>query len=165
MNSLAFGYHRPLLSRVKHSRFEGEEEHAVNIQWKGLRPIQGEVVVVEDDPTLRQLMVDIVVELGASCIAFDNAEDALVHMLSPVANCGLVIADHGVPGSIKGMELAAMVQQKWPGTGFVLTSGYLLDVSGLPPPLVYLLKPWSIDALVVAIAQTLQPGVAIHKVG
>lgn len=162
---MAFSHHRPLPSRVKHSGFAGEKEHAVNIQWKGLRPIQGKVVIVEDDATLRELMVDIVCELGAACIAFENAEDALVHMLSPAANCVLVIADHGVPGSIKGMELAAMVQQKWPGTGFVLTSGYLLDVSGLPPPLVYLLKPWSIDELVVAIAQTLKPGVAIHKVG
>lgn len=33
------------------------------------------VVVVEDDPTLQTLLVEILIELGAACDAFDNAED------------------------------------------------------------------------------------------
>lgn len=40
------------------------------------------VVVVEDDPTLQTLLVDILIELGAVCDAFDNAEDALIHLMA-----------------------------------------------------------------------------------
>ena len=39
------------------------------------------VIVVEDDPTLQTLLVDILIELGATCDAFDNSEDALIHLM------------------------------------------------------------------------------------
>ena len=137
----------------------------MDILWEGLLPIQGDVVVIEDDPMLRDLTVDIVTELGAACTAFDNADDALIHLLQLRGACPLVIADHGVPGSIKGMELAMMIHEKWPAMGVILTSGYLLDTAKLPATVVYLLKPWDIDDLVRTIAQLLQPGVPVRKVG
>ncbi|WP_263597833.1 hypothetical protein [Pseudomonas fluorescens] len=28
----------------------------MNVNWEGLLPIQGEIIVIEDDPTLRWLM-------------------------------------------------------------------------------------------------------------
>ncbi|WP_191632879.1 hypothetical protein [Pseudomonas fluorescens] len=46
----------------------------MNVNWQGLLPIQGEIIVIEDDPTLRLLMVDIVAEIGAKAAAFDTAE-------------------------------------------------------------------------------------------
>jgi len=49
----------------------------VNVNWKGLLPIHGEIIVIEDDPTLRSLMEDIVAEIGAKVVAFDTADDAL----------------------------------------------------------------------------------------
>lgn len=44
---------------------------SVNVNWEGLLPIQGEIIVVEDDPTLQMLMVDIVSEIGANARQFD----------------------------------------------------------------------------------------------
>ncbi|QKZ04819.1 MULTISPECIES: response regulator [Pseudomonas] len=135
----------------------------MDIQWQELQTIQGDVIVIEDDPTLRALMVDIVEQLNAHCVAFDTADDALIYMLQADRAFALLIADHGVPGTIQGTELSAMVQQKWPDVGVILTSGYLLEPSTLPPNVVYLLKPWSLDGLVTAIAGLVQPGVALHK--
>ena len=37
----------------------------MNVNWEGLLPIRGEVIVIEDDPTLQSLMTDIMDEIGA----------------------------------------------------------------------------------------------------
>lgn len=73
----------------------------MNVHWEGLLPIHGEIIVIEDDPTLRSLMVDIVKEIGAKTVAFDTADEALTYLLEAHDQCRLVIADHGVPGHIQ----------------------------------------------------------------
>lgn len=113
------------------------------------------VIVVEDDPTLQALLVEILIELGATCDAFDNSEDALIHLMGLKSDCSLIVVDHGVPGSIKGMEFISMAHERWPGLPAILTSGYQLDASQVTPPVTYLFKPWSIDELAQAIGQAL----------
>jgi DNA-binding NtrC family response regulator len=136
----------------------------VNVNWEGILPIQGEIIVVEDDPTLRALMVDIVVEIGAKASAFETADDALTYLLQAHDQCRLVIADHGVPGQIQGTEFIKMVKGKWPRIEAILTSGYQLDPASLPSSTIYLHKPWSLDDLVIAAVSLLQPNNPIHKV-
>jgi DNA-binding NtrC family response regulator len=135
----------------------------VNVNWEGILPIQGEVVVVEDDPTLRSLMVDIVAEIGAKALAFETADDALTHLLQSHEQCRLVIADHGVPGQIQGIEFIEMVRSRWPSISAILTSGYLIDPETVPASTIYLHKPWSLDDLVIAVTSLLQPDHPIHK--
>lgn len=132
--------------------------------WEGILPINGRVIVVEDDQTLRMLMTEILADLGASSLAFNTADDALMHMLSSSDECVLVVADHGVPGQIQGAEFVAMVAEKWPQTAAILTSGYELDASAVPTGAVYLQKPWSIDLLIIALAELLQPGVPVRRI-
>lgn len=136
----------------------------MNVNWEGILPIQGEVIVVEDDPTLRALMADIVAEVGAKSIAFETADDALTYLLQTHDQCSLVIADHSVPGQIQGTELIEMVRGKWPSIKAILTSGYLLDPATVPHSAIYLHKPWSLDELVIAMTSLLQPGYPIRKI-
>ncbi|VVP62172.1 hypothetical protein PS874_06460 [Pseudomonas fluorescens] len=135
----------------------------MNVNWEGILPIQGEIIVIEDDPTLRSLMVDIVEEIGAKAMAFDTADDALTYLLEVHDQCQLVIADHAVPGQIQGIEFIEMVRGRWPYIGAILTSGYLIDPTTVPPSTIYLHKPWSLDDLVIAVASLLQPDHPIHK--
>jgi DNA-binding NtrC family response regulator len=135
----------------------------VNVNWEGILPIQGEVVIVEDDPTLRSLMVDIVAEIGAKALAFETADDALTHLLQAHEQCRLVIADHGVPGQIQGIEFIEMVRSRWPTIAAILTSGYLIDPETVPASTIYLHKPWSLDDLVIAVASLLQPDSPIRR--
>lgn len=135
----------------------------MNVNWEGLLPVQGEIIVIEDDLTLRELMVDIVEEVGAKASAFETADDALTYLLQAQSECRLVIADHGVPGQIQGIEFIEMVRGKWPSIAAILTSGYLIDPASIPPSTIYLHKPWSLDDLILAIATLLQPDVPIHK--
>lgn len=137
----------------------------MKVNWEGILPIEGEVIVVEDDPTLRSLMVDIVEEIGAKATAFDMADDALTYLLHAHQHCRLVIADHGVPGQVQGTEFIEMVRGQWPHIAAILTSGYLLDPQTVPDSAVYLHKPWSLDELVLAVTQLLQPHQPVHKHG
>ena len=135
----------------------------MKVNWEGLLPIQGEIIVVEDDPTLRSLMVDIVAEIGAKAVAFETADDALTYLLQAHDQCRLVIADHGVPGQIQGIEFIEMVRGRWPYIAAILTSGYLIDPATVPPSTIYLHKPWSLDDLVIAVTSLLQPDHPIRK--
>jgi DNA-binding NtrC family response regulator len=135
----------------------------VHTEWEKLSPVTGWVIVVDDDPTLRMLMVDILTEIGLRSVDFETADDALVYLLSMPDGCPLVIADHGLPGQLQGAEFIVMVRQKWPSTAAILTSGYALDPSIVPNSTTYLEKPWSLDDLVLAVANQLQPDSPLQK--
>lgn len=132
----------------------------VNFQ---LQPIDGEIIVVEDDPLLREIMTEILADVGAHCVAFPNAEDALVYMLGSGSKCSLVIADHGLTGQVQGAEFVSMVHSRWPEIPAIVTSGWTDHFIGLPPNTCFLPKPWPVDGLVNAVAELLQPGVPVLK--
>jgi DNA-binding NtrC family response regulator len=135
----------------------------LKLTWEGLLPISGKVIVIEDDPTLRMLMGDILKEIGAQSLAFETADDALTYLLEAHVPCPLVVVDHALPGQIQGAEFIEMVKGKWPSTGSILISGYLLEPSTIPRSTQYLQKPWSLDDFVVAVAAVLQPGYPLRK--
>lgn len=135
----------------------------MNVNWEGLLPISGIVLVIEDDPTLRILMTDILTEIGAQSLAFETADDALTYLLEAEGQCILVIADQGLPGQVQGAEFIAMVREKWPSIPSILTSGYELKPSEIPSSTVYLHKSWGLDDLVIAVAALLQPNNPIHQ--
>jgi DNA-binding NtrC family response regulator len=122
-----------------------------------LQQIEGEILVVEDDSTLRALTKQIVEEIGAKTVAFETADEALVYLLQSGRPCTLVIVDHGVPGQINGMEFIRMVRDKWPSTKTILMSGYELMRETVPSPTVYLQKPWSMKDLISSITGLLHP--------
>lgn len=113
------------------------------------------VILVEDDVMLRRLAVDIIIELGGVCLAFESADDALIALLERHGTCSLIIADHGLPGQIKGAEFLTLVNGKWPGIPTILTSGYQLEVGHQRKPSEFLFKPWSLDELIDAMSLSL----------
>ncbi|OSN24793.1 Transcriptional regulatory protein BasR [Pseudomonas syringae pv. actinidiae] len=123
--------------------------------------ISGKVVVVEDDELMRGLIVEIFTDLGASCISFITADDAMVHLLQCKAHCTLLITDYTLPGQLDGKELALLVHQKWPVVPVIVTTGYGMEVSeGLPEGIAFLRKPWSIETLV----EKVRTMIAVRKI-
>ena len=127
-------------------------------QWEKLSPLTGWVIVVEDDPTLRMLIGEILTELGLHSLEFSTADEAMTYMSGSHGGCPLVIVDHGLPGQIQGAEFIEMMKLKWPSTAAILTSGYDLDSSMVPAGTIYLHKPWSIHELELAVTTTFKPG-------
>jgi len=129
-----------------------------------LQPIDGEIVIVEDDVILRDLMREILQDVGAQCVAFATADDALIHLLQSGTRCALIVADHGLPGQVQGAELVGLVREKWPEIPVVVTSGWTQAFIGLPTGTNFLAKPWTLEQLVTAVADLLQPGVPFAKI-
>ncbi|WP_457969405.1 response regulator [Pseudomonas sp. R4-84] len=135
----------------------------MSADWEAVRRIDGEILIVEDDSTLRGLTRQIVEEIGAKTVVFETADQALVYLLQSKRPCCLVIVDYGLPGQINGMEFIRMVRGKWPSVKSILMSGYELMPETVPSPTLYLQKPWSADNLLISIAELLQPDHPIRK--
>ncbi|MEL4168623.1 response regulator [Pseudomonas sp. ZS001] len=133
------------------------------LNWEGVGRIDGEVLIVEDEPTLRRITQHIVEELGAKAVSFGNADEALAYLLQSRQHCCLVITDYGVPGQINGMDFIHVVGEKWPAVKTILMSGYELLPATVPAPTVYLQKPWTVEELLLSISSLLQPDAPIAK--
>lgn len=92
-------------------------------RWKGLLPIEGEVIVIEDDPLMRSSMMYIVEEIGSIACAFETADDALQYLLHVHGRCSLGIVEHGVPGQIQEIKFIELMKSRWPSISAILTSG------------------------------------------
>ncbi|MDT8328537.1 MAG: ATP-binding protein, partial [Roseovarius sp.] len=85
------------------------------------------VLVVEDNPKVRQLAVDRIRKLGYHAEQAETG-DAAYEMLKAGLHVDLVFSDLVMPGALSGYELAAKVQAEFPSVKVLLTSGYASDV-------------------------------------
>lgn len=106
-------------------------------------PIKLEIVlVVEDEPFLRMIAVDLVEEAGFVAIEAVNADEA-VRILESRADIRIVVTDIDMPGSINGLKLAAAVRDRWPPIEIIIVSGHLKPLpEDLPPRSVFFSKPY-----------------------
>lgn len=87
------------------------------------RTVDGEVVlVVEDDPAVRMLVLEVVKDLGYDSIEAKDAAAALPHLESDT-RIDLVVSDIGLPG-LSGRELAELARQKRPHLPILFVTGY-----------------------------------------
>ncbi|RMH20958.1 MAG: PAS domain-containing sensor histidine kinase [Gemmatimonadetes bacterium] len=84
------------------------------------------VLVVEDDPQVRNLTVEIVRSLGYDVAEAGDAEEALA-VLADLDRVDLLFTDVILPGPRSGTDLAEEVQRRWPGLPILFTSGYSAD--------------------------------------
>ena len=90
-------------------------------------PVTGTVLVVDDDATVRQLLVELLNKQGHKVLNASNAADALLQIQSARQPIDLLITDIIMPGS-NGRELARQVRQAGPHTKIIFMSGYTRSV-------------------------------------
>jgi PAS domain S-box-containing protein len=102
------------------------------------------ILVVEDNPTVRAMVVKQLSELGYAVMEAENAMDAL-ECLSR-AHVDLMFTDMVMPGGINGKQLAWVARLKYPDLKILFTSGFpgTADVQTpqLEPTDVLLRKPY-----------------------
>jgi CheY-like chemotaxis protein len=81
------------------------------------------VLVVEDNPSVRQVVMGQLASLGYRTLEAENARAAL-GLLERGAKVDLVFSDLVMPGGMSGLELAAELRRRWPGLKTLLTSGF-----------------------------------------
>jgi CheY-like chemotaxis protein len=118
------------------------------------------VLVVEDDFLIRANAVDIIEEAGFRVDAASSADEA-IRVLEERRNVGVVFTDVHMPGSLNGLELARLVEQKWPGTGVIVTSGRAMKMD-VPRRAIFLAKPYSSSELVERMRALLEELARFH---
>jgi CheY-like chemotaxis protein len=106
------------------------------------------VLVVEDEPLLRMLAVEVVEEAGFIAIEARDADEA-VTLLESRTDITLLFTDINMPGSMDGLKLAHAVRDRWPPIKILVVSGkQQLQISDLPSNSWFVGKPYQAAALV-----------------
>lgn len=107
----------------------------------------GSILLVEDEPELRELIGGALQDLGFDVRLAEHAKDAVA--LLACNSFQAVISDVSMPGGMSGIELAEHVCQAYPGTRVILVSGHALaQLPPLPPNVRFLPKPYRFPQLV-----------------
>lgn len=106
------------------------------------------VLIVEDEPLLRILAVEVVEEAGFVAIEARDADEAVV-LLEGRTDIALLFTDINMPGSMDGLKLAHAVRNRWPPIKILIVSGkQRLQSSDLPSNSCFLRKPYQVSVLV-----------------
>ncbi|MBL0405558.1 response regulator [Microvirga aerilata] len=101
----------------------------------------GVVLLVEDEPLVRLVVADILMEANFHVIEASGAEEAL-KVLRAMVRVDVMLSDVEMPPGINGYELARQVHESWPGTEILITSGREWPRGDdLPPGAAFLAKP------------------------
>jgi CheY-like chemotaxis protein len=120
---------------------------------------QGELVlVVEDDPDVRDYTVEMVSELGYSVLSAPDGATAL-RLLDSNREVALLFTDVGLPGGMNGRQLAEQAQRRRPRLKILYTTGYarnaIVHQGRLDPGVEVIFKPFTYSDLAAKIRQVL----------
>lgn len=106
------------------------------------------VLVVEDEPLLRMMAVDLVEEAGFEAVEAAGADEA-VAILEARTDITIVFTDVDMPGSMDGLKLAAAIRDRWPPIEIIITSGHVrVEDDAIPAHTKFFPKPYNSRAIV-----------------
>jgi CheY-like chemotaxis protein len=125
-----------------------------------LQGIGRTVMVVDDNPDVAAFACGLLEEMGYATRRAGSADEALA-MLADGEAVDAVFSDVVMPGTMDGIEFAAVLRSSFPHVAVVLATGYSerLARSGAPEGTETLLKPYRPDELAGALGRAQQlPG-------
>jgi PAS domain S-box-containing protein len=126
------------------------------------------VLIVDDEPTVRMLVTEVLAELGYAAIEAADGVSGLKVLQSDV-RIDLLITDVGLPGGVNGRQMADAARQRRPDLRVLFITGYAENAaigSGyLEPGMHVLAKPFAMETLTrriksIITAENLSPSVA-----
>jgi CheY-like chemotaxis protein len=146
------------LRRHRGTDGEVDEEEEIRALPRG----RGEtVLVVEDDPDVRDYTVEIVGELGYTVLSAVDAASAL-RLLESHREVTLLFTDVGLPGGMNGRQLAEEALRRRPRLRVLYTTGYarnaIVHQGRLDAGVAVVFKPFTAVALAIKIHEVLDKG-------
>jgi PAS domain S-box-containing protein len=126
------------------------------------RSEQGEtVLVVDDEPTVRMLITDILEELGFTWIEAGDSAAGLKVLQSDV-RIDLLVTDVGLPGGMNGRQMADAGRVSRPDLRVLFITGYAENAAvgngQLAPGMAVLTKPFPMEAMAARIRSMIEAG-------
>ena len=110
----------------------------------------GTVLVVDDEPSVRMLVVDALSDLGYGCIEAPDGPTGL-KLLQTRPGIDLLITDVGLPGGLNGRQVADAARMKHPELKVLFITGYAenaaLNHGHIEPGMEVLTKPFAVEEL------------------
>jgi two-component system, response regulator PdtaR len=111
---------RPLL-QVADSQLSGGA-HLIPLRYYSMTgPKNMLVLIVDDEPLIRQVASDVLEEEGFDVVEAADAEEAL-SVLRARNDVGVLFTDVNMPRALDGLDLAELVNERWPAINLVITS-------------------------------------------
>ena len=106
---------------------------------------EGTILLVEDEPFLRQLEARFLSHSGYQVLSASDSSGALDIWQREMAGIDLLFTDMILPGNCSGLQLAKLLLADKPDLKVIITSGYVSDASepeeNTDEPIVFLSKP------------------------
>ena len=115
-------------------------------------PVEGRhsVMVVDDEPTIRMLVVEILEEMGHVVLEAGDGPSAL-RLLGTGAHVDLLITDVGLPGQMNGRQVADAALELLPQLKVLFITGYaenaVIGNGPLGPNMALMTKPFAMDVI------------------
>ena len=115
-------------------------------------PVEGRhsVMVVDDEPTIRMLVVEILEEMGHVVLEAGDGPSAL-RLLGTGAHVDLLITDVGLPGQMNGRQVADAAIEILPHLKVLFITGYaenaVIGNGPLGPNMALMTKPFAMDII------------------
>jgi len=111
---------------------------------------QGTVLVVDDEPLVRMLVVTALEDMGHVVLEAEDGARGL-HILQSDVAIDLVVTDVGLPGGMNGRQMADAARGKRPDTPVLFITGYaenaIIGNGQLDPGMQVLTKPFAVADL------------------
>ena len=105
------------------------------------------VLVVEDEPFVRMVAVDVLIEHGMIVLEAGCAEEALA-LIEAEDRVDLLFTDINMPGELDGLDLAAIAHRQRPDLKLIVTSGGRnMQADDVPDHGVFIPKPYDARVL------------------
>ncbi|WP_342106895.1 response regulator [Methylobacterium sp. SI9] len=118
------------------------------------RPI---VLLIENEPIQMMVLSDLIEEAGCDVVEATTPAKA-IQILEQRADIRVVMADLDVRGSVVGLQLAAMIRDRWPPVELILTGAVKPDLSRIPARGVFHDKPFDERKLIQSIRSFVAAG-------
>jgi PAS domain S-box-containing protein len=119
------------------------------------------VLVVDDEPTIRMLAMEVLEELGYEAIEAADGASGL-GVLQSNARVDLLITDVGLPGGMSGRQMADLARVNRPDLKVLFITGYaensVVGNGHLEPGMHVMTKPFALDALASRIKELIEGG-------
>lgn len=110
------------------------------------------VLLIENEPIQMMVLSDLIEEAGCEVVEATTTAKA-IQILEQRTDIRVVVADLDVRGSVMGLQLAAMIRDRWPPIELILTGAVKPDLSRIPARGVFHDKPFDQRKLVKSIRE------------